>query len=271
MQYHAERDPRSVHRRTLVGRVRDLLRAEVLAGGFGDTPLISESALALQFGVSDLLRQVGLITRLQGAGTFALAPNRSAQGLDRLRKITDELERGSARVTWDVLYLGESQAAPFLAQKLDLAPGAPVVVLERFMTLDGRPLSLRTSWFPSDVGYPLLHADAELHLPIYDLIEGLLDCPIREVALELEPTTADSVSAPVLDVEVGAPLQLIERLITDTSGRPVEYGYGRTRGDRFVNRRVLRLPVGCARFSDDSTAADVGRDRNLRGDDHRVR
>lgn len=232
-----------------MGRVRDLLRAEVLSGGFGPRPL-HEWEIALQFSVSrgvireslDLLRREGLIVRLQGAGTFAVAPRRSAQGIDRLRRFPDEIERGSARVTWDVLELVEVAAPPFLAGKLDLAPGAAVIVLERLMILDGRPLSVRTSWFPDDVGRPLLGAGAELHLQIYDLIEGLLGRRVFEVALLLEPTTADPVTASMLDVVVGAPLQLTERVISDPAGRPIEYGHGRTRGDRIVNWTVLRLP-----------------------------
>jgi GntR family transcriptional regulator len=235
--------------------VRDLLRAEVLDGNFGQSPLITEAELGLQFSVSrgvirealDLLRHEGLIVRLQGAGTFAVASKRSAQGIDRLTKITDELERGSARVTWEVLDVDEYQAPPFLAKKLELAPGSTVIVLERLMILDGRPLSVRTSWFPDDVGRPLLHADTELHLQIYDMIEGLLGFVVFEVALQLEPTTADAITAPVLGVEIGAPLQLMERVIHGPDGRPIEYGHGRSRGDRFVNRTVLRLPHSCRR------------------------
>jgi GntR family transcriptional regulator len=244
----------------VVGRVRDLLRAEVLTGEFGQRPLLSELELGLEFSVSrgvirealDLLRQEGLILRLQGAGTFAVASKRSARGIDRLTKITEELDRGSARITWEVLDLAEVLAPPFLAKKLDLAPGAPVIVLERLMILDGRPLSIRTSWFPGDVGRPLLAADDELHMQIYDLIDDFLGCQIFEVSLQLEPTTADAITAPVLDVAIGAPLQLMERLMCDKSRRPIEYGHGRTRGDRFVNRSVLRMPPSWRRSCSDS-------------------
>lgn len=76
----------------------------------------------------DLLREEGLIVRPEGAGTFAVATNRSAQGLDRLQKITDELERGSARVTWEVLDLTQVVAPPFLAEKLHMSPGDSAVV-----------------------------------------------------------------------------------------------------------------------------------------------
>jgi GntR family transcriptional regulator len=147
-------------------------------------------------------------------------------------------------------------APPFLAKKLELAPGSKVIVLERLMILDGRPLSVRTSWFPEAVGRPLLHADSELHFQIYDMIEGLLGCTIFEVALQLEPTIADSVTAPVLDVEIGAPLQLMERLIFGPDGKPIEYGHGRSRGDRFVNRAVLRLPAACRRPPASAAPAD---------------
>jgi GntR family transcriptional regulator len=248
-----------------VGRVRDLLRAEALSGAFGDAPLISEAKMGLQFSVSrgvirealELLREEGLIVRLQGAGTFAVAPSRSAQGLDRLRRITEELERGSARVTWDVLDLAEVPAPPFLAARLALAPAASVVVLERLMILDGRPLGTRTSWFPADVGRPLLDPRADLHLQIYEMIERFLGCQVCEVALQLEPTTADAITAPILDVALGAPLQLVERVIYDATGRAIEFGHGRTRGDRFVSRTVLRLPAACRLATGERAPSDL--------------
>ncbi|OLT15467.1 hypothetical protein BJF78_01960 [Pseudonocardia sp. CNS-139] len=75
-----------------VRRVRDVLRAEILAGRYAGGALPREDVLIRMFGVSRgvvrdvlaLLREEGLVQRLQGAGTFAVTPARSAREIDAL-------------------------------------------------------------------------------------------------------------------------------------------------------------------------------------------
>ncbi|MEQ7128550.1 GntR family transcriptional regulator [Actinopolymorpha sp. B11F2] len=238
------------HRQSVVRRVRDVLRAEILAAPSGGV-LPSEGELVVGHGVSrgvirealDLLRSEGLIERLQGAGTFVVAPQRSNLGIDVAQGLSDGLESGRSRVSWDVLDLDRIPAPSLVAEQLQLGKlGTEVVFLEHLTYLDGRPLAVRSLWFPIDIAEPLLRPGATLTVSVYDLLETVLGCDVELSELKLQAITADPATAPVLGVPIGAPLLLMERLVRGTNGRPIQYGFGRVRGDRFVvaNRMVRR-------------------------------
>ncbi len=136
-------------------RIRDVLRARILAGTYGEQPLPSEAELARAFRVSRnivrdvlaLLRAEGLIDRIPGAGTFVVS-GKAVQGLDRLRGLAESLETGSARVVNQVLLAQTVPATATVAERLMLDPGSPVVALERVRLLDDQPLSLDASYLP---------------------------------------------------------------------------------------------------------------------------
>lgn len=232
----------SGRRQSAVRRVRDVLRAEI-GGAPSGSVLHSESQLGTEYGVSrgvirevlTLLRAEGLIERLQGAGTFVVAPQRSGLGIEVAQGLPDGLESGPARVCWEVLDLGRVPAPPLVAAQLQLArPGEAVVFVEHRTSLDGRPVAVRSLWLPLELGEPLLRPAARLTISIYDLLEQELGCEVGISELKLQATTADPVTAPVLGVSPGAPLLLMERLVRDTDGRPIQYSFGRIRGDRIV-------------------------------------
>src|SRR3954453_3684831 len=90
-------------------RLRDLLRSEVLAGFYIDGLLPSEAALMLEYGATratvrdalHLLRLGGIVERVQGTGTFALA-ERYQLRLVELHGVDQELTDGPG-FTADVL------------------------------------------------------------------------------------------------------------------------------------------------------------------------
>ena len=93
----------------------------------------SEAELVVQFGVSRMtvhralreLQDVGLITRLQGIGTFAAQLNRVSSTLT-INDIQDEIRRRGHRHD-ATIHLRRAEAAPAaLAQRLGLTPGATV-------------------------------------------------------------------------------------------------------------------------------------------------
>jgi GntR family transcriptional regulator len=229
-------------RHSVVRRVRELLRAQIVHAGFPDGVLPSEFRLVREYGVSRgvirevlaLLREEGLIERLQGAGTFVAAQERSPVGIDAARTLAEGLDRGVSRVSWELLDVGGQPAPSLVAERLDLAPGDDVVFVERLTALDGHPLLVRSSWFPLPVAAPLLRPGTEYHFSVYDLIEQVFGHHVAYARLWVEAARADAAIAPVLGLKVGAPVQLMERVVYGTEERPIEYSVGRARGDRFV-------------------------------------
>lgn len=91
-------------------RIRDVLRARILTGAYGERPLPPETELAAEFGASrnivrdvlTLLRAEGLVDRIPGAGTFVVSA-KAVQGLDRLRGLAETFDAGAGRVVNQVV------------------------------------------------------------------------------------------------------------------------------------------------------------------------
>jgi len=231
-------------------RIRDILRARILAGMYGDRPLPPEERLAADFQTSrnvirealNLLRLEGLVDRIPGAGTFVVS-DKAVQHLDRLRGLAESLDTGRDRLLNQVLLAETVPATPLVAERLALRPGEPVVALERLRLLDGEPLSLDASYLPADIGTPLLDLDLTRN-DVFVLIERELGLPLGSAAVSIEAVTADVAVAGLLRVRQGSPLLFLERLTHADTGRPVDLEFVRYRGDRFsLSGWLHRTPV----------------------------
>ena len=124
----------------------------------------------------------------------------------------------------------EREASWAIAAGLELQPGSPVVRIRRLRLGSGVPLALEDSWIPGEK-FPGI-ADRDLSGSIYDLMReeyGLE--PVRAVE-RLEPVIARAHEAKALNMEVGAPLMLVERTAYAADGTPVEFARDRHRGDK---------------------------------------
>jgi GntR family transcriptional regulator len=238
----ASRQRTKQQRHSVVRRVRELLRAQIVHSGFPDGVLPNEFELVREYDVSRgvirevlaLLREEGLIERLPGAGTFVATQERSLVGIDAARTLAESLDRGVSRVSWELLDMGRQPAPPLVVDRLDLTHEDEVVYVERLTVLDGRPLMVRSSWFPLAVAAPLLKPGTEFHFSVYELIEQVFGYAVAYARLRVEAAGADPAVAPILDLKIGAPVHLMERVVYGPDERPIEYSVGRARGDRFV-------------------------------------
>jgi GntR family transcriptional regulator len=238
-----------------VRRTRELLRTMIVQRLLPGDMLPSEWELMSRFGVSrgvvrdalDLLRGEGLIDRLQGAGTFVVAPERQIIQIEQLGAMVRNIDDGDARVRWDLL-VHETVPAPRLAaERLEVPEGTPLVYAERRQSLDGEPVMLRSSWLPCDLGEILATDPAAARSSLDDLVEKALGHPVEHADLRIEATLVDDATSSTLALEAGQPLILLERLMYDVHGRPVEYGHARVRADRFaLTTHMRRRDVGDA-------------------------
>jgi GntR family transcriptional regulator len=190
----------------------------------------------------ELLRGEGLIDRLQGAGTFVVSPERNATPIEEFGSMVKNIDDGVARVRWELLEFELVKAPWLIAEHLGVAEGDDVVYAERRQSLDGEPVLLRSSWMPTDLGDIVRSDPGATRRSVYELLETALGHAIGHADLRIEATLADSSTAGVLGVAEGAPLVLLERLVYDVHGRPVEYGHSRLRADRCALTTVMRRP-----------------------------
>ncbi|BBX60927.1 GntR family transcriptional regulator [Mycobacterium saskatchewanense] len=221
--------------------VRDVLRGQILEGAFGGLAaarpaLPSESALAAELGVSrnairealKLLRAEGLITRVQGSGTFVTGA-KLRQHLDRLEGLAESLAGHRIPVENRVLSVRESTATPFVAAKLQLPENAPILFIERLRSVGGVPLSLdttslRAGAIPLDANF-----DSD---DVFTIIETKLGVRLGWAEITVESVLADATTSELLRVRPGAPLLLLHRLTHLEDGTPFDLETVRYRGDR---------------------------------------
>ncbi|GAA1280720.1 GntR family transcriptional regulator [Pseudonocardia aurantiaca] len=239
-------DPRTQRRSRAARRVRDLLRAAIIHEEFPAGALPGEAELMLSFSASRqvvrdalaLLRDEGLVKRVQGTGTFSVA--------SKVRHDFGHLH-GPPRTVASNRVLGVSRetAAPRVADRLQIPRDSTCGVVEYLTSLDDEPYYVCTAYVPLWL-LPAVERGSEVAewYAVYEAAGHELG--VSDWAVEA--TLADELVAGLLDIVPGAPLMLFERLIRDAAGRPLEYGVSRVRGDRIalitqLPRRDLPLEV----------------------------
>jgi GntR family transcriptional regulator len=208
--------------------------------------LPTEPALCTMFGVSritvrkaieDLARE-GWLVRRQGRGTFVqLGSGRAAAKLDldeargQVANIADATEVRDLKVA-DVAPDEETRAA------LDLASGALVQRATHVRLLAGVPLGLVTTFVPLDIARRLDAADTARR-PVFELL-GKVGIDVGEADQLIGATLAGVQAAQALQVDVGAPLLRVSRVVYDRAGRAVERVVALYRADAYQYRMQLR-------------------------------
>lgn len=222
-----------------------MLRQQITTGGFATGVLPDERSLGIRFGASrnalrealDLLRREGLITRRPGVGTTVVMP-KYGHGLDRLAGLAETLT-GYGTVTNEVRTAKMVTDLPAaIAERLELAPGAGAVHIERLRWLNGLPLSLDTTYLTADVGRAVLTGDLASR-DVFTLIEETTGCLLGHADVAVHAVTADPGTAALLEIPPGAAVFALERLTHLGDGRPVDVESIRIRADRMTLHATL--------------------------------
>jgi GntR family transcriptional regulator len=219
-----------------VSRIRDLLRTEIVCGRYGTQGLLpAEPELMLEYVVGrnvvreclDLLRDEGLIERIQGSGTFILS-TKAQHSFDRVHAIHDSV-RPSGRVSGTVLSMTTVTAPRPVAEQLQITPGAACTLIEYTAVIAGAPFSLSTSYLPLTVGAML--DQSIFNGDFYELLEAA-NFTVSGGDMTIEAVSADDRAAATLQILPGSPLIMFHRKLASPDGSPLEYGFVRCRGDR---------------------------------------
>ena len=208
--------------------------------------LLAEDELATEFEVSRAtIRQAvgelvieGLVVRRQGRGTYVEARDKHVLQ-QRFRGSLGDLIHESQRAKTRNIELTHDAAIPtYIAEALQLEKPFGTV-FKRTRTMDGQPFALTTTYLPPDLGQKLttdgLRRKALMELLIDDGI--VLSNATQAVRAQL----ADLDVCSQLDAELGAAVLFVERIVHDSTGRPVEYVRSWYRGDRYEYAVTLDL------------------------------
>ena len=205
--------------------------------------LDNELDLTEQLGVSrptvrqavQRLVQQGLVVRRRGIGTVVQPPRilRSVA----LTSLYDDLLASHRRPETTVLDATEVEAEAEVAGFLGLHPGAQVLSVERLRFADGIPLAIMHNYLPAG----LLQGRAEDVLEKTGLYELLRSQGVQPHAGEqvIGARQATAREAKLLQAPRGATMLTMRRTMSDTSGKPVEYGTHAYLADRYSFQMTL--------------------------------
>jgi GntR family transcriptional regulator len=211
--------------------------------------LLSEDELAAEFEVSraTIRQAVGQlvierrVVRRQGRGTYVQARDVSVLQ-QRYRGSLGDLIRESHRAktrNLDVTHDAPIPARIAEALALDALTGT---VVRRTRVMDGQPFAYTVTYLPPDLGQQITVAGLRKNA----LMELLIDAGVvlSSATQAIRAQLADLEVCSQIDVELGAPVLFVERIVHDASGRAVEYVRSWYRGDRYEYAVTLDLGPG---------------------------
>ncbi len=222
-------------------QLKEILREKIRAGELKPGDLVpSERELSETYRISrmtarqaitDLVNE-GVFYREQGKGTF-VTRNKITQQLMSLTGFTEDMRARGQHPSTRVLSARLGPANEIVAERLRVAPGQAIVILQRLRLADGEPLALEFSHLTFKGCERLLEEDLE-HNSLYRLLETKFAVPLMEAEQELEAGLAGSEEAQLLNISMGSSVLYIRRTTYTDRNQPIEYAKSIYRGNKYV-------------------------------------
>jgi GntR family transcriptional regulator len=220
----------------LIEILRDNIRSGVWQPG---DQLPAEYTLCETFGLSrSVVRQAlgeleteGLLYRRRGKGAFVMEAKIVESLAQRLTGFHEDMHDRGHRPVSRVLQQTVIPAPTNVAENLELAPGTPVVLLERLRFVGGEPIVLVSSYLPESLCPGLEFVDFR-EQSLYAYLESIYGLVIARGRRRIEAVAAGERQAELLQVPFGAPLILLDSVSYLEDDRPLEYYRAVHRGDR---------------------------------------
>ena len=225
--------------RPLYLQVRDALAQRIASGEWKPaTAIANESDLAREFGVSsgtmrkalDLLEAERLLTRRQGRGTFV-----NDQASDELAvRYSNMHAPDGRRVSGDAqtLQVTDGTANEAECARLRLRMHERVYRIRRLRVLEGEPFMVEDVAMPAAL-FPGVVDRGDFSHRVVVLAQqyGIL---LGKAEERVSIAAASEDAAEALGVAAGTPLLLLDRVVLNLDGRPVEWRIGHCRlGDMY--------------------------------------
>ncbi len=239
----------------LYHKIYMVLRERLEEGAFpADAPMPSEHVLAAEFGVSRItirralerLTGKGMIARHRGRGTFPIAPRVSRPLRTDISGLMESLQVMGRNTSVQLLEFGYVHASAEIAAALEITPGAEVQKAVRVRRHDGRPVSYLTTHVLAEVGRRFGPSDLET-TPLLSLL-AKSGVEVTAADQSITACMADTAAATQLEVEIGAPLLVVVRVIRDQSDRPVEHIRALYRPDLYEFQMSMSRKAGSGKM-----------------------
>ena len=183
------------------------------------------------------LEELGKLYCLQGSGTY-VAPPKVERNLQDAQSITQSVRNAGRQLSTRVLSNQVLSAPEFIAQKLDISVGDPVLCLHRFRMMDSHPYLVERNYVNLKRCPKLVDHDFSGE-SLYRVLSYFGVYPV-EGSESIGITYATEEEANLLCTEVGTSLFYREGTTCESDGKPIEFFRSVTRPDMVRFTSILR-------------------------------
>lgn len=207
--------------------------AEIASGRLAEgARMPPETEIARRFGISRATVQLamrrlvheGRIEKRVGSGTFVTRPPApEAMRVVGVSSFEEEARDRGLTVAYRLLSLERGEASEALADRLRIAPGAPVLTFERLRLVDGAIIGMETRGFARDT-----IADVSLEeldgASMHEIVARHGRLPVERMEAEIRAVAATAATAAKLGVAEGTPLLSRPHRMLAAGGQPILAG-----------------------------------------------
>ncbi len=226
------------YRQLLVILRNQILKGEICPG----ERIPSEEELITAYGLSRgtvrkaiaQLETERLIEIEHGVGSFvrALHPNAVPFHFSSPAEDPTLMER------YEVLSQVTLPAPMDIAEKLKIAPDAPVIHIARRKWVDSQVVSYSERFLNEDILPSLVHEDLTKVGSIHDLLVGASEYPLLRAEIEIEAHLMNEEEARLLQAKPGDPAVVINRMTYTAPHRPAVWYWG-----LFINKYQIGIQI----------------------------
>lgn len=227
-------------------QVYSVIRGWIFDGTYPPgSKLPAEGELCEKFGVSritsrkaiDLLVAEGLLTRVQGKGTYVAEDIGAAPNIGDMDQLIRKTSRLAKKTKVTDVRIREVTADDEICRDLNVRKGSTLRELSFVRTMEGKPTGYRVSYMPLDIASEITEGEIRSE-PMLTILEnhGVRVAGARQL---IGACLADPQKAMLLNTTVGAPLVRIRLIVLDEDARPVERSTAYYLADRYEHHVYL--------------------------------
>lgn len=200
--------------------------------------ILNVSRGTVKKGVTMLVKE-GVLVQVQGKGTFVKSENISYSLGEGLLSFAESLESQHLKFSTQVITCRRENASKFVASKLRIAEGAPILYLERVRSVEGEKVMFIENRINLAYCEGIEAIDFN-HNNLFPTIERLSG---RKISFS-ESRYAAKIIGPErghhLDVTEDAPVLHLEQLVFFEQDKPIEFGNVWLKSDKYYLGTVLQ-------------------------------
>ena len=175
----------------------------------------------------------GLLIRKKGIGT-KVAPKSIVSGLKNWLSFSQEMKQMGLEICNFELHLSYKYLSDDLCYFFQIPEEKRklrALVLERVRGTEDNPFVYFISYFNPMIS---LNSNDDFTRPLYDLLEKEHNIIVKSSREEISARLADEIIAEKLDTEIGVPILVRKRFISDVNQKPIEYNIGYYKAECFT-------------------------------------